>query len=144
MLRIDLEAGKAREVTPLPVPRAVQLLRIPARPAPVEAVLAELEALDLPQREPCQQPYLEVRVLLERPEPGLRGRIEAALAGKPVRLAKIEPTRKIETSDGSQAVLSLDQLAQLQPDDIFRRLYRERFGDEAPADQLSAFAELML
>jgi len=32
----------------------------------------------------------------------------------------------------------------MQPDDIFRRLYRQRYGDEAPDDQLSAFAELMV
>jgi exonuclease SbcD len=84
-----------------------------------------------------------VRVLLDAPEPGLRARVEAAIDGKPVRLAKIEPTRK-HTAAGDDAAMSLDQLAQLQPDDIFRRLYLQRFGDEAPADQLSAFAELML
>ncbi|RZA35051.1 MAG: exonuclease SbcCD subunit D, partial [Lysobacteraceae bacterium] len=38
--------------------------------------------------------------------------------------------------------LSLDQLAQLQPDDIFRRLWAQRYGDEAPPEQLAAFAEL--
>ena len=37
----------------------------------------------------------------------------------------------------------LDQLAQLQPDDIFRRLYLQKYGDEAPDDQLLAFAELL-
>ena len=36
------------------------------------------------------RPYLEVRVRIERPEPGLRSRIEEALATKPVRLARIE------------------------------------------------------
>jgi exonuclease SbcD len=40
--------------------------------------------------------------------------------------------------------MSLDQLAQLQPDDIFRRLYRQRFSEEAPDEQLAAFAELMI
>lgn len=143
VLRIDLAGGVAREIAQLPVPRAVELLRVPARPAPLEQALAALEALELPERAPHAMPFLEVRVLLDAPEPGLRARIEAALAGKHVRLAKIEPTRASATPDGAGQALSLDQLAQLQPDDIFRRLYQQRFGDEAPADQLSAFAELM-
>ena len=144
VLRVDLEDGVAREVTALPVPRAVALLRVPARPAPLEEALAALAALDLPELPLHQRPYLEVRVLLDAPEPGLRGRIEAALAGKSVRLAKIEPTRKHDGAGAGSTAMSLDQLAQLQPDDIFRRLYLQKFGDDAPDDQLSAFAELMV
>jgi len=144
ILRIDLEGGVAASVTPLMVPRAVQLLRVPAKPAPLDEALAALAALELPELPLHQQPLLEVRVLLDAPEPGLRGRIEAALEGKPVRLAKIEPTRKHDGSGAEQAAMSLDQLAQLQPDDIFRRLYLQKYGDDAPDDQVKAFAELML
>jgi exonuclease SbcD len=153
VLRVDLDDGPApgvpgvqgvpmARVTALPVPRAVQLLRVPPQPAPLEDALAALAALDLPELALHLQPLLEVRVLLDAPEPGLRGRIEAAIAGKHVRLAKIEPTRK---HDGAahQPALSLDQLAQLQPDDIFRRLYLQKYGDDAPDDQLQAFAELL-
>lgn len=143
VLRIDLEDGKVGAIVPLFVPRPVQLLRVPATPAPLEEALAALDALaldpDLPQ---AAWPYLEVRVLLDGPEPGLRSRIEAALEGKPVRLAKIEPTRKPVPGFEEPEALSLDQLAQLQPDDIFRRLWRQKYGDEAPPEQLDAFAEL--
>ena len=144
VLRVDLEGCSALEVVSLPVPRAVDLLRVPPKPAPLAEALAALEALDLPDRPPHAQPFLEVRVLLDKPEPGLRAQIEAAIAGKPVRLAKIEPTRKVTTVAPADDAMTLDQLAQLQPDDIFRRLYRQRFDQDAPGDQLSAFAELML
>jgi len=144
VLRIDLDGGKAKEIVPLQVPRAVDLLRVPAQPAPLNQVIAELVGLDLPDAPLHQQPYLEVRVLLDGPEPSLRAQVEAALEGKPVRLAKIEPTRKVVTMPGVDTALSLDQLAQLQPDDIFRRLWQQRFGDEAPDDQLAAFAELLI
>ncbi|RJG23011.1 exonuclease SbcCD subunit D C-terminal domain-containing protein [Massilia cavernae] len=144
VLRVDLADGKAASVTPLMVPRAVELLRIPSQPAPLEQALAALEALDLPEVADELRPFLEVRVLLDAPEPGLRGRIEAALAGKPVRLAKIEPTRRTDPAAPEAAALSLDQLAQLQPDDIFRRLYQQRYGEEAQPEHLSAFAELLL
>ncbi|MFC5548453.1 exonuclease SbcCD subunit D C-terminal domain-containing protein [Massilia aerilata] len=143
VLRIDLDGGKAKEIVPLQVPRSVGLLRVPAQPAPLKQVIAELVGLDLPDAPLHEQPYLEVRVLLDGPEPSLRAQVEAALEGKPVRLAKIEPTRKVLTMPGVESALSLDQLAQLQPDDIFRRLWQQRFGDDAPDDQLAAFAELM-
>ena len=142
VLRIDLADGAAA-VTPLMVPRAVQLLRVPPTPAPLEDALAALAALEVAELPLHQQPFLEVRVLLDAPEPGLRGRIEAAISGKPVRLAKIEPTRKLEGAPGADTALSLDQLSRLQPDDIFRRLYLQRYGVDAPDDQLQAFAELL-
>jgi exonuclease SbcD len=143
VLRIDLDGAAAGAVTPIFVPRAVELLRVPATPAPLEQVLEALEALELdPDLPPQAWPFLEVRVLLDGPEPGLRGRIEAALSAKPVRLAKIEPTRKLVAVSESADALSLEQLARLQPDDIFRRLWQQRFGDEAPPDQIDAFAEL--
>lgn len=143
VLRVDLAGGVAQSVTPLLVPRAVGMLRVPITPAPLAEALAALEALDLPALPLEAQPYLEVRVLLDAPEPGLRANVEAAIAGKPLRLAKIEPTRRQVLAE-AVAPMSLDQLAALQPDDIFKRLYQQRFGDEAPADQVEAFAELML
>ncbi|MES2152783.1 MAG: exonuclease SbcCD subunit D C-terminal domain-containing protein [Pseudomonadota bacterium] len=142
VLRVELIDGALATVTPLPVPRAVELLRVPPQPAPLEAALAALAALELEQRPPQQQPFLEVRLLLDAPEPGLRARIEQALAGKPVRLAKIETSRK-NSGVADSGAMSLEQLAQMQPDDVFKRLYLQRFGADAPPEQLSAFAELM-
>lgn len=142
VLRIDLEGGQLNAVTALPIPRAVQLLRIPAKPAPLEEVSAALAALDLPDAPLEQQPLLEVRIQLNAPEPGLRSSIEKALEGKPVRLAKIE-TSSAARASFEEAAISLDQLATLQPDDIFKRLYLQRYGSEAPPEQLTAFAELV-
>jgi exonuclease SbcD len=144
VLRIDLDGPRAAAIEPLYVPRAVDLLRVPASPAPVKEAIAALVGLDLPDLPRDAWPYLEVRVLLDAPEPGLRAQVEAALEGKPVRLAKIEPTRRVVTTAGVEPALSLDQLAQLQPDDIFRRLWQQRFGADAPDDQMAAFAELLL
>jgi exonuclease SbcD len=144
VLRIDLDGPRMAAIEPLHVPRAVELLRVPASPAPLKEAIAALVGLDLPARPLHEQPYLEVRVLLDGPEPSLRAQVEAALEGKPVRLAKIEPTRRVQTAPGVDTAMTLDQLALLQPDDIFRRLWQQRFGEEAPGDQLAAFAELLL
>lgn len=153
ILRIDLAGAAVKEISAIPVPRPVQLLRVPAQPAPISEVLAALASLtggDLlsgkPLREPAAgqapPPYLEVRVRIDAPEPGLRARIEAALEGKSVRLAKIETT--VIRMQQNALPISLDALERLQPDDIFQRLYQQKYGSATPADQLSAFAELML
>ena len=144
VLRIDLAGDTVHEIVPIAIPRAVQLLRVPAKPALIGQVLEELAALDVPDAPTEEQPFLEVRVRLDAPEPGLRARIEAALDGKPVRLAKIETSSAARGSVLDAEVMTLDRLEQLKPDDIFRQLYQQRFGNEAPPDQLSAFAELML
>ena len=146
VLRVDLAGETVGDVTPLPVPRAVELLRVPQRPAPLDQVLTALATLELPANDDSQrQPYLEVRVLLDAPEPSLRARIEAALEGKPVRLAKIETSFTPKIAPGVDvAPASLEQLERLQPDDIFNRLYRSRFDADAPADLQAAFAELLL
>jgi len=142
VLRIDLQGAQVGEITALPIPRAVQLLRVPEKPATLDEVKAALAALELPDAQLEQQPLLEVRVKLAAPEPGLRAAIEEALQGKPVRLAKIE-TSSAARASFEEAALSLDQLATLQPDDIFKRLYQQRYGVEVPPEQLAAFAELV-
>jgi DNA repair protein SbcD/Mre11 len=143
VLRVDLDGEVVASITALPVPRIVELLRVPAQPGELDKVLHALAVLDLPvNADPQRQPYLEVRIRLNTPEPGLRARVEQALEGKPVRLAKIEITsmHKEDTS----TVVSMDELERLQPDDIFRRLYQSKYDHDAPAELQAAFAELML
>jgi exonuclease SbcD len=144
VIRIDLDGEAVREIASIRIPRFVELLRIPAQPAPVDDVLALLAALNVPDTPFNARPYLEVQVQLTGPEPGLAARIDAALEGKPVRRAKIKTTYSAsvrpETGAGPQ---SLDDLGRLQPDDIFRKLHRGRYGEEPSAALLAAFAELL-
>lgn len=142
IVRIELDGERAGAIEAIPVPRFVALERVPERPQPLTEVLAALAALERPAAAADQQPYLEVQVQLEAPEPGLRARIEAALGGKPVRLARIDVQRPTRPGNGT-APLSLEDLGQLRPEDVFRQLYREHYGDEAPAPLLAAFAELL-
>ncbi|MDZ5635331.1 exonuclease SbcCD subunit D C-terminal domain-containing protein [Janthinobacterium sp. GMG1] len=142
VLYLDIDGDTLQSVRAIEVPRAVPLLRVPATPAPIDEVLAQLVALDVADSPAEAQPFLEVRVRLDAPEPGLRTRIETALDGKPVRLAKIETSSAARSSAPEN--MTLDQLGQLQPDDIFRRLYLQKYGKEAPPEQLSALAELLL
>ena len=143
VLCVTLSGETVTDITSIPVPRTVDLLRIPQKPAPIDEVLNALRALNLPPTATQQTwPYLQVRVRLDAPEPGLRTRIEAALEGKPVRLVKIEAVSALAPG-GQAAPVSLDDLQQLQPADIFQRLYRQRYENEVPTPQLAAFHQLL-
>ena len=152
VLRVDLEGAVATAITALPIPRSVQLLRVPAKPAPLKQVLDALTQLDLPSSLhaalPDSAPYLEVRVILDAPEPGLRALIEAVLElkaaeGKVIRLAKIETGFTATTGQQGEEI-ELDELERLQPDTLFQRLYRAKYGAEAPEALCAALHELML
>ena len=140
---VDLDGAAVGEIRALRVPRSVELLRIPDRPAPIEQALAELAALTLPDRPPSQWPYLQLRVQLTQPEPGLRAQVDAAIEGLPLRLARIETSYLAPPTDENAPTLSIDDLAARSPADFFDRLYRHRFGDAAPAELMAAFAELL-
>ncbi len=143
MVRIELDGERLAAAEPIAVPRFVELLRLPeAGPASLAEVEAALAALALPERPEDERPYLEVRVRLSGPEPGLRARIEATLEGKPVRLARIEP--HYARADAGAVVAAPEQLERLQPEDVFRRLYAQRYGAEPPEPLARAFAELLL
>ena len=147
VLLIELSGEAVTEVRELRIPRAVELLRLPRQPAPLEQVLKQLEALELPQRPEAEQPYLLVRVQLDQPEPGLRASIEAALAGKPVRLVRIETShaRSAELAEANhKPQVSVEELATLEPTDFFGRLYRHRFGAEPVPELLQAFDQLLV
>ena len=144
VLRVDLDQGKVSAITPILVPRAVDLLRVPKHPAPLAQVLVALTELDVPSDTPLErQPYLEVRVRLDAPEPGLRAAIENAIEGKALRLAKIETSFAAKKISESETV-TLTELENLQPEDIFQRLYQNKYQNEAPPELRSAFTELML
>jgi DNA repair protein SbcD/Mre11 len=144
---VELEGEAVRTTREVYIPRSVELLRVPKKPAPLAEVLAALQALEFPERlrdaPPEQWPYLQVRVQLSQPEPGLRMEVEAALAGKPVRLVRIETSNVRAADSMAAATLSMDELSQQSPSDYFERLYQHRFDAPPPEELLAAFTELL-
>ncbi len=138
----DLEGASVTNIREIHVPRRVDLLKVPASARPLDEVLAALAALELPNKPEEEWPYLQVRVQLTQPEPALRTQIDAVLADKPVRLARIETTYPKSRADHSVAAVSVDELHALAPADFFEKLYLHRFGEAPPAELMSAFNEL--
>ncbi|TLF52110.1 exonuclease subunit SbcD [Halomonas urmiana] len=141
---LDGEALVATEA--LPVPRPVAMHRV--GPAPLDEVLAELEALeddpDLSdargrERSRDRWPWLEVRVELEAPIPDLRARVETALEGKSLRLLRLE--RRLPRVEGENAPARVD-LESLGPRRLFERTWAARWGEPPEADVVADFDRL--
>lgn len=144
VLCLDFEGAELNQVRSLPIPRFVDLLRVPKQPADLAEVLAELKALDLAPITEQQYPYLEVRVQLTAPEPGLRVRIEEAVKDKPVRLAKIETSYlRTETETTDLAPLSLDELEKLDPCQLLEDLYQQKYSGSLAPELAQAFKEIL-
>ncbi|MDZ5602248.1 exonuclease SbcCD subunit D C-terminal domain-containing protein [Pseudomonas sp. RP23018S] len=142
VLEIELEGAELVSVEPRLVPRAVALLRVgPAPLAEVLTQLAELPAPDLLQ-DPNRQPWLEVRVRLDEPQPDLRQQIDTALSGKAVRLVRIgaEYAGTTDASDDGQGFV---ELSQLTPQDLFSRAWAQAYGNEVDEQTLADFAQLL-
>ena len=140
---VDIDDGKLVSVACEPIPRKVELLRVPAEARPlveVEAAIAAMASrVHLP---PDEQPIIEVPVLLEQPEPALRTRVEKALEGKGVRLARIS-TRYTGTGQALADSLPKTTLRDLQPEEVLRQRWAREHEGELPADLLAAFHQLL-
>lgn len=135
----------AVDVAEVAIPSQVPFLCVPARgEAGLDAVVAELEALapgDLPRD---AQPFLEVTVTVDGPEPHLQTRVLAALEDKPVRLTRI--VRRHATAPVAAAgPLAGADLGELLPDAVFAALHAARHNGHPPGDDLArAFAQLLV
>ncbi|AUB75175.1 MULTISPECIES: exonuclease SbcCD subunit D C-terminal domain-containing protein [Pseudomonas] len=144
ILDVQLDGETLVSVEPRLIPRAVNLQRIgPAPLAQVLEQLAELPDIDL-LADPQRQPWLEVRVKLDEPQPDLRQQIETALQGKSVRLVRIAAeyagSGRRADEDDANGLIELDQLT---PRELFSRAWQENYGSEADEQTLNDFALLL-
>ena len=144
ILEIDCDGEQLRSVQTLLIPRAVNLQRI--GPAPLAELLLQLK--DLPDidllADVDRQPWLEVRVRLDEPQPDLRNQIEEALQGKAVRLVRIGAEYAGKGSgDGGDSDDALIELDQLSPQELFSRAWLDSYGSEVDEQTLSDFATLL-
>jgi len=135
IFELDQEISNLESVE---IPVFVPLQKIPLSHQPLHEVIALLE--QLPQKDSTSEttPYLEVRVLLEGPEPALRHKIETALAGKKIKLAKIDIKYPASTQE-AQEFITPEKLNELQPVDVFGKTYQSRYNSEVPTEILQLF-----
>ncbi len=141
---VELQGESLASVTALPVPRAIELLRIPRSGAlEKDALLATLRALPSDEdRDPSMRSFLEVRVRLDRPDPSLRRDVEDALEGRFARLVKLGVEL---TGDGKSLAdrMAKQMLDELQPEVVFENRWKKEFEGAPPPDLMEAFLELV-
>jgi len=145
-LAIEFAGGRVTEIRGLPIPRAIEIVRIPRHgAAPLAEVLGALDALP-----PCDpgrpRPYLEVVVALDRPQPRLRALVETAVDGKHARLIylHVEATGDRATLGDRVDLLSGGRrLAELDPRDVFLRLWARDHSAAPDPEVLAAFDALV-
>lgn len=132
---------KISNLTSVEIPLFVPLQRIPQTSLPLQEVIALLEKLPVIENDLEIAPYLEVKVLLDGPEPALRHKIETALLGKKIRLAKIDvkyPTATQQTPE----FITQEKLIELQPLDVFDKIYQSKYNSNVPPAILQLFQQV--
>jgi exonuclease SbcD len=147
---VEIDGENVRRVRAVPTPRTVRLERI--GPAPLDAVVAALQAY--PERgdprpsggeaNDALLPIVQVAVTLDTPVPDLRGRIEAAAAGKALRLARITIERIAGTGAAlAETYVGGESLVDITPEDVFARRYARDHEGPPSAKLLETFRELV-
>jgi exonuclease SbcD len=129
------------ELKSIEIPLSVPLQRIPQTPLPLHEVIGLLDNLPIMDNNLQTVPFLEVRILLDGPEPALRHKVETALAGKRVRLAKIDVKYPASTLQAPEFITP-DELSDLQPIDVFGKVYQSRYNIDVPNDILQLFKQV--
>ncbi|MGO1118343.1 exonuclease SbcCD subunit D C-terminal domain-containing protein [Rhodovibrionaceae bacterium A322] len=141
---VDVEAGQDSQVELLETPRAVDFLRVPQGAAgDLAAVLAELEDLPFYDGPAETQPFLEVVVTLDAPEPQLRARVEAALAEKGYRLVRIERRVGGAARGLGHGASVVRELSDYSPQEVFKARYQQVYDQSPEPALLAAFEEVL-
>lgn len=145
VILFTIEHGLMSQLTTIEVPVTVPLLKVPTIHSSLDEVLFALQQLPEAQgNDPATAPYLQVSVLLDAPEPGLRYQVEQALKGKYVRLARIDTRYPEKTTSVPHAVkMSTDEFRRLQPSAVFSDVYKNKYGSEVPEELMALFQEIM-
>lgn len=140
VVMVTFEDGRATDICRLACPQLVPIVSVPVgEPALPGEVLRLLKAL--PDRS-GEAPYLEVKVLLEEPEPLLRQQIEEALAGKNYRLARIVSAyRKEEKNEKREEQTYVEGLQEMSPLQIAQSTFEKIYQSDMPDELVALFQE---
>ena len=143
VVMVTFDGGCAVDIERLECPKLIPLVSVPnGEPVSPEAILEALK--ELPETE-AVAPYLEVKVLLEEPEPMLRQEIEDALANKNYRLARIVSTYRTETGNTTKENENWKRgLQEMSPLQIAQSAFEKIYQVEMPVELTGLFEEAYL
>ncbi len=139
----DLVDEKIESFTAIEIPVAVPLIQVPTVHSSVAEVLASLQQLTPWEKNYDTAPYLEVQVIVDGPEPSIRHKVETALAGKNIRLAKIDVRYKtVSTDPAKNTAADRTQLNNLKPLDVLHKVYQNKYNTPIPEDLVKLFQQV--
>lgn len=140
VVMVTFDEGCAVDIERIECPKLIPLISVPAgKPLPPETVLEELKVLPDVDGE---APYLEVKVLLEEPEPMLRQEVEEALADKNYRLARIVSTYHKDKGEEKQEKDDWRRgLQEMSPLQIAQSAFEKIYQTEMPGELTELFQE---
>lgn len=142
VVMVTFDGGCAVDIERIECPKLIPLVSVPnGEPALPEVVLEALK--ELPATE--EAPYLEVKVLLEEPEPMLRQEIEEALADKNYRLARIVSTYHNDAGNAEKEETNWKRgLQEMSPLQIAQSAFEKIYQAEMPEELTDLFQEAYL
>ena len=139
VVMVTLDEGCAVDIRRIECPQSIPLISVPggeaASPEKIIEILRDLPEVD------GEAPYLEVKVLLEEPEPMLRQEIEEALAGTKYRLARIVSAYRQEERVEKEVDGWKKGLQEMSPLQIAQSAFEKVYQAEMPADLTDLFQE---
>ncbi len=133
VVMVDLDTPT---ISLLPYEPLVPLWSVPEKAAPIEEVLSALNALPQGEISPTS-PYIEIKVLMDGPDPSYKHKIQQVLQGKSVRLTAIVPVVPESSAAANEDEAYLATMAeggQIPPLSIAQAVYRKKYGEEMPED----------
>lgn len=143
VVMVTLDEGCAVDIERIECPLLIPLVSIPkGEAAPPSRVLQELAGLPDSMG---AAPYLEVKVLLEEPEPMFRRQVEDVLEGKRVRLARIVSVyRQADPETGERNERVEPGLNEMNPLQIVQTTFNQIYRTEMPEELTALFREVCL
>lgn len=140
VVMVTFDNGCAVDIQRIECPKSVPLVSVPdGEPALPEVVLEALRKLPVVED---TAPYLEVKVLLEEPEPMLRQEIEEVLADKNYRLARIVSTYRSDVEDAEKEETDWKRgLQEMSPLQIAQSAFEKIYRTEMPEELTELFRE---
>jgi exonuclease SbcD len=142
VVMITLEGAEASaKIERLPFDAPVKLLSLPAKPLPLDQVLAEVALLPEGEAE-ASSPFLELKVLLTAPEPALRHKIEEALEHKRVRLARVVAVLPEATS--KMKPRSYEEVKTMHPMEMATDIFKRKYGGEEMPPEMETLLQRVI
>lgn len=120
------------------------LMALPARGAARPEEILDLVAA-LPQREAGDDgrdwPYLEIRVLEQRPEPSLLHRVAEALSDRAVHFCRMVRELPDSGTKGDTAPAKTSSLQALSPLEMATRVFRDIYHNDLPEEMRTRFLQ---